>query len=86
MASEKNISSTGVNKAVIVNISSVLGSISQNDQGGFYPYRTSKVIYISIILLFKNLVELKFDCAVLYLMSYKNVFYTVKNKVKAIFV
>jgi len=41
-ASEINKSSTGVNKAVIVNISSILGSISKNDQGGFYPYRTSK--------------------------------------------
>lgn len=45
MASEKNKSlSAGVNKAVIVNISSILGSITLNDQGGFYPYRTSKVI------------------------------------------
>lgn len=43
IASEKNKSSTGMDNAVIVNISSVLGSISQNDQGGFYPYRTSKV-------------------------------------------
>lgn len=41
-ASEKNKSSTGVNKAIIVNMSSILGSISLNDQGGFYPYRTSK--------------------------------------------
>ncbi|CAK1582191.1 unnamed protein product [Parnassius mnemosyne] len=32
----------GVHRAAIVNISSVLGSISQNDQGGFYPYRCSK--------------------------------------------
>uniref|UniRef100_A0A2H8TZX2 C-factor n=1 Tax=Melanaphis sacchari TaxID=742174 RepID=A0A2H8TZX2_9HEMI len=42
MASDKNNTSTGVNKAVIVNISSILGSITKNDQGGFYPYRTSK--------------------------------------------
>lgn len=26
-------------------MSSILGSISKNDQGGFYPYRTSKVMY-----------------------------------------
>jgi hypothetical protein len=25
-------------------MSSILGSITLNDQGGFYPYRTSKVI------------------------------------------
>lgn len=43
MASEKNQTSSGVNKAVIVNMSSILGSITLNDQGGFYPYRTSKV-------------------------------------------
>lgn len=52
-ASEKNKSSTGVNKAVIVNISSILGSITQNDQGGFYPYRTSKVSWFKIIALHK---------------------------------
>lgn len=45
MASEKDKSATGVNKAVIVNMSSILGSITKNDQGGFYPYRTSKVMY-----------------------------------------
>lgn len=49
-ASEKNKSYTGVNKAIIVNMSSILGSISLNDQGGFYPYRTSKVN----LLLFKK--------------------------------
>jgi len=25
-------------------MSSILGSITKNDQGGFYPYRTSKVM------------------------------------------
>jgi len=45
MASEKDKSATGVYKAVIVNMSSILGSITKNDQGGFYPYRTSKVMY-----------------------------------------
>ena len=32
-----------VSRAAIINISSVLGSITQNDSGGFYPYRCSKV-------------------------------------------
>ncbi|KAE8739404.1 hypothetical protein FOCC_FOCC015092 [Frankliniella occidentalis] len=32
----------GSQRAVIVNMSSVLGSIAQNNQGGFYPYRASK--------------------------------------------
>ncbi|XP_014368140.2 C-factor [Papilio machaon] len=32
----------GANRAAIINMSSVLGSIAQNDQGGFYPYRCSK--------------------------------------------
>lgn len=32
----------GVNRAAVVNISSVLGSISKNTDGGFYPYRCSK--------------------------------------------
>ncbi|XP_053625501.1 C-signal [Plodia interpunctella] len=32
----------GVQRALVVNMSSVLGSIAQNDQGGFYPYRCSK--------------------------------------------
>lgn len=33
----------GSQRAIIINMSSVLGSIAQNDQGGFYPYRCSKV-------------------------------------------
>ncbi|KOB52140.1 Sniffer [Operophtera brumata] len=32
----------GAQRAAIINMSSVLGSIAQNDQGGFYPYRCSK--------------------------------------------
>ncbi|XP_049866833.1 C-factor [Pectinophora gossypiella] len=32
----------GTQRAAVINMSSVLGSIAQNDQGGFYPYRCSK--------------------------------------------
>ncbi|XP_050315472.1 C-factor-like, partial [Anthonomus grandis grandis] len=32
----------GSNKAAVVNMSSILGSIAQNTDGGFYPYRCSK--------------------------------------------
>ncbi|CAG9783425.1 unnamed protein product [Diatraea saccharalis] len=32
----------GSSRAAVINMSSVLGSIAQNDQGGFYPYRCSK--------------------------------------------
>ncbi|GLH12882.1 uncharacterized protein GBIM_17542 [Gryllus bimaculatus] len=48
-ASASNASSAlGVHRAAIINISSVLGSISKNDQGGFYPYRSSKAALNSI--------------------------------------
>lgn len=32
----------GVSRAAIINISSILGSIHENTEGGFYPYRSSK--------------------------------------------
>lgn len=42
-ASQQNASApAGSQRAVIINMSSVLGSIAQNNQGGFYPYRASK--------------------------------------------
>ncbi|KAL4714119.1 hypothetical protein ACJJTC_008473 [Scirpophaga incertulas] len=42
-ASEANNSAPmGSDRAVVINMSSILGSITQNDQGGFYPYRCSK--------------------------------------------
>ncbi|XP_066997632.2 C-signal [Anabrus simplex] len=34
--------SMGVKRAAIINMSSVLGSMEKNTQGGFYPYRASK--------------------------------------------
>ncbi|XP_043498286.1 C-factor isoform X1 [Polistes fuscatus] len=36
---ENNMS---INRAAIINMTSILGSITQNDQGGFYSYRCSK--------------------------------------------
>ncbi|CAK1552648.1 unnamed protein product [Leptosia nina] len=41
-ASINNDKAMGVQKAAVINMSSILGSIAQNDQGGFYPYRCSK--------------------------------------------
>ncbi|XP_015606759.1 uncharacterized protein LOC107273264 isoform X2 [Cephus cinctus] len=34
--------SMSVERAAIINMTSILGSITENDQGGFYPYRCSK--------------------------------------------
>ena len=43
-ASEKNPSKpVGAERAIIVNTTSVLGSIALNSDGGLYPYRCSKV-------------------------------------------
>jgi hypothetical protein len=33
----------GIGRAVVVNVSSILGSMSNNDNGGMYAYRCSKV-------------------------------------------
>lgn len=33
----------GTNRAAVINVSSIMGSIADNNQGGFYPYRSSKV-------------------------------------------
>ncbi|XP_059061737.1 C-signal [Achroia grisella] len=42
-ASEANSDKpVGTQRAAVINLTSVLGSIAQNDQGGYYPYRCSK--------------------------------------------
>lgn len=38
----------GISKAAVVNMSSILGSISGNLDGGYYPYRCSKVNILSM--------------------------------------
>lgn len=38
----------GVDRAAVINVSSILGSIAENQQGGFYPYRASKTALNSI--------------------------------------
>lgn len=41
--------SLAVKRAAVINMSSVLGSIAGNEQGGLYPYRASKVsLYQSV--------------------------------------
>lgn len=45
MAAKNSEDKTGlsVRKAAVINMTSILGSIAENDDGGFYPYRCSKV-------------------------------------------
>lgn len=55
----------GTNRAAVINVSSIMGSIADNNQGGFYPYRSSKVgdsdivqnIYKLIILINYNILN-----------------------------
>lgn len=37
-----NKSDMNVNRSAVINMSSILGSITDNNQGGYYPYRCSK--------------------------------------------
>ncbi|XP_013775522.1 uncharacterized protein LOC106460375 [Limulus polyphemus] len=41
-ATQNDTKPFGCSRALVVNISSVLGSILSNDSGGLYPYRASK--------------------------------------------
>ncbi|XP_050518336.1 C-factor [Diabrotica virgifera virgifera] len=58
-AASKNVSKpVGIHKSAVINMSSYLGSLSLNNQGGLYPYRCSKValnmITKSLSVDFKN--------------------------------
>ncbi|XP_047484053.1 C-factor-like isoform X1 [Penaeus chinensis] len=41
-ASQTQGNTLSVRRAAVINMSSILGSIAENDQGGLYPYRASK--------------------------------------------
>lgn len=58
-AQNSSIKDLSCNKAAIINISSLLGSIESNKTGGMYPYRTSKA---ALNMVTKNLsVDLRND-------------------------
>ncbi|XP_043250371.1 C-factor [Colletes gigas] len=38
----KDKSKMNIKRSAVINMSSILGSIAENDQGGYYPYRCSK--------------------------------------------
>lgn len=44
----------GVQKAAIINMSSMLGSVELNTTGGLYPYRCSKVQVKSCYYIYRN--------------------------------
>jgi len=39
----KDKTELSVRRAAVINMTSILGSITENNDGGFYPYRCSKV-------------------------------------------
>jgi NAD(P)-dependent dehydrogenase (short-subunit alcohol dehydrogenase family) len=48
-AAKNSSAPLGASRAVVVNMSSILGSIASNSkEGGFYPYRASKVTIFSL--------------------------------------
>lgn len=57
----------GVLRAAVVNITSILGSITENNTGGYYPYRCSKVRYDYVFPLFILLLLLLFAFICLFL-------------------